>query len=257
MKERRRYRSPPIEEALCEFRFVGDSSWDLTVPGKLQAALGDEFFGKTREQRAIKLNLQINRENPSTFQHDDDLLKIQLATKDGKRLIGVGRDVISVHMLRPYQNPDDVESSGWHEFQLLISKALNAYKNVADAQSVERVGVRYVNNIRIPGTNVKIEKYLICANLELDGLPENYRNFYGRVDYMYEDNVQLNLSYGLLDSSSTGAQCLVDLDASWRDGTSINSDESMKIASDLHERVSIAFESLITDKARDLFNADN
>ncbi len=39
MKERRRYRPPPIEKALCEFRFVGDSSWDLTVPGKLQAAL--------------------------------------------------------------------------------------------------------------------------------------------------------------------------------------------------------------------------
>ena len=44
MQERRRYRNPPIEEALCEFRFKPGRDWDLTIPGKLQAAIGEEYM---------------------------------------------------------------------------------------------------------------------------------------------------------------------------------------------------------------------
>jgi len=32
--ERCKYRNPPIEEALCEFRFVPSQDWDPTVPGR-------------------------------------------------------------------------------------------------------------------------------------------------------------------------------------------------------------------------------
>jgi len=256
MESSRRYRFPPIEEALCEFRFAADSNWDLTIPGKLQSELGEEYTGKPREQRAVEFNLQMKEGNLSRIQHDDGLLKVQLVTKDGKHLIGVGSNVISVHMLHPYQNADKVESSGWDEFQPRILRALNAYRKVADAESVVRVGVRYINKISIPETRVKIEEYLRCANLELEGLPKNYGNFYGRVDYRYEDEVQLNVIYGLLNISSTGVDCLIDLDAFWQDGTLIGCEESMKIAGDLHNRVSAAFESLVTDKARELFDVD-
>ncbi len=257
MKKSRRYKYPPIEEALCEFRFVPDADWDLTIPGKLQIELGEEFSGKPREQRALKFGLQMQESKLSKLHYDDGLLKVQLVTKDGKRIIGVGPDVISVHMLRPYQSPDNFENSGWGEFRSRLSTALNAYRKVADAKSVVRVGVRYINKITIPDKNVKIEEYLKCANPKLEGLPELYRSFLGRIDYVYEDKVQLNLSYGLLDSSSASLEYLLDLDAFWQNGASIDCEESIKIADDLHERISVAFEKMITDKTRRLFDVNN
>ena len=63
----------------------------------------------------------------------------------------------------------------------------------------------------------------------------------------------LKICYGLLSSSSTSIECLLDLDAAWQAETSIDCEDSINIASDLHERVSAAFESVITDKARELF----
>lgn len=256
MKNGSRYKYPPIEEALCEFRFAPDSDWDLTIPGKLQIELGEEFLGTPREQRSLKLGLQMEEGKLSKLHHDDGLLKVQLVTADGKRIIGVGPHVISVHMLRPYQPPDNLENGGWDEFRSRISTALNAYGKVTDAKSVVRVGVRYINKITIPDTNVKIEEYIKCVNPELEGLPESYRSFFGRIDYVYEDKVQLNLSYGLLDSSSTSVECLLDLDAFWQNGASIDCGESINMADNLHERISEAFETIVTDKARRLFDVN-
>ncbi len=42
MNQRRRYRNPPIEEALCEFRYPPGQEWDLTIPCKFYLRLGDE-----------------------------------------------------------------------------------------------------------------------------------------------------------------------------------------------------------------------
>ena len=42
-------------------------------------------------------------------------------------MIGVGPDVLSVHMLRPYHDPLRSDHSGWDEFQPRISEALDAY----------------------------------------------------------------------------------------------------------------------------------
>ncbi|PWH17307.1 MAG: hypothetical protein DDG58_08195 [Ardenticatenia bacterium] len=39
----RKYRNPPVIEALCEFQFDPTSSWDLTVPGLVYEQLRDTF----------------------------------------------------------------------------------------------------------------------------------------------------------------------------------------------------------------------
>ena len=39
----RQYNSPPIKEAICEFRFRSETPWDLAVPGLIYAELKDDF----------------------------------------------------------------------------------------------------------------------------------------------------------------------------------------------------------------------
>ena len=73
LTQRRRYKNPPIEEALCEFGFAPGPDWDPTIPGKLQAELGDEYSGKPREQRAVKVGLHVQKGKPADFQYDEGL----------------------------------------------------------------------------------------------------------------------------------------------------------------------------------------
>ena len=259
LTQKRRYRNPPIEEALCEIGFAPGPEWDPTIPGKLQAALGDEYSGKPREQKAVRVGLHVQKGKPADLQYDEGLAKVQLCTKPGTRMVGVGPDVLSIHMLRPYQDPSDPEKGGWEEFQPRIAGALKAYRSVASPTSVNRVAVRYINKIAISlesaGVGIRIEDYLKCAYLEIDGLPQDYRNFVSRVEYLYDDEARLVLTYGLLSLSSNGLECLLDLDVIWQAETSVDWDAPLDIANDLHERAGSAFEAVVTDKARELFNA--
>ena len=255
MTQRRRYRNPPISEALCEFRFVPGPDWDLTIPGKLQAALGEDYSGKPREQKAMQVGLHVEEGKPANLQYGEGLAKVQLPTTDGTRLVGVGPDVLSVHMLHPYQNSTSPDEGGWQEFAPRIAAALKAYRKVVEPNGITRVGVRYINQIEIPGTSVRVEDYLKCAHLELSGLPQDYVNFVSRVEYVYDDGARLVLAYGLLGASANTVKCLLDLDVIWQGETQIESQGPLAIANDLHERAGSAFEAVVSDKARELFDA--
>jgi uncharacterized protein (TIGR04255 family) len=71
---------------------------------------------------------------------------------------------------------------------------------------------------------------------------------------VYDDEARLVLSYGLLSTSSSSVECLLDLDVVWQAKTLIDWEEALKIADDLHERAGSAFEVVVTDKARELFD---
>src|SRR4030081_3698259 len=69
--DRRQYRNPPIEEALCEVRFVPDPNWNLTLIGALREHLKDSYPGQPREQVTLELGMEIDsgRESSATPPH--------------------------------------------------------------------------------------------------------------------------------------------------------------------------------------------
>ncbi len=256
MARRRRYRNPPIEEALCEFHFGPSQDWDLTMPGKLQAALDDQYSGKPREQRTLQMGLHVQQGKPAGLKYDEGIAKVQLVSREGARMVGIGPDALSIHMLRPYQDASSLARGGWQEFEPRIATALDAYRKVAAPNGVARIHVRYINKISIPLESARIEEYLKCVHLEIDGLPERQANFLGRTEYVYEDEARLVLAYGLLEFASGKVICLLDLDVIWQqDDEPLACDASLEMAGELHERAGVAFETVITDKARELFDA--
>lgn len=255
MAERRRYKNPPIEEALCEFRFAPGQDWDPTIPGKLQTKLCDAYSGKAREQKTVQVGFGIQDGKPFNLQYSEGLERVQLVTNNGKRMVGVGPDVISVHMLRPYQQPDCPGSSGWDEFKRRISAALDAYWQVVESGGVRRIGIRYTNKIIIPST-ARVEEYLKCAAFEIDGLPGDYSNFMSRAEYSYPDKERLILSCGLISAPPEHMALLLDFDVIWENAEPVPKEKALKMANDLRTWEREAFEAVITDKTRELFDAD-
>ena len=255
MDQRRRYRKPPIEEAVCEFHFYPGTDWDRTIPERLRSELGDEYSGKSREQKAVQVELEFQDGERPNLQYGEGLARVQLVTRDEKRMIGVGPGVLNVHMLHPYRYPACPEPGGWDEFEPRISSALDAYWKVVEPVGVCRIGVRYINKIVIPGRAARVDDYLKCALSEVDGLPDRLAGFMSRVEYVYEDGIRLILSQGSVDPQPGSVSFLLDLDVIWEIGDPIDKIAAMERTRNLRNRERKAFEAVITDKSRELFDA--
>ena len=254
--QRIRYKNPPIEEAVCELRFKPGQDWNLTIPGKLQSALGDEYTGKPQEQRVIGFGLEQQGDNPPSIRFGEGLERVQLVTEAGKRMVGVGQDLISIHMLHPYHDPSYPEPSGWSEFYCRIKEALKAYYKVAEPIGVFHIGVRYINKIVIPNNSVEAGGFLKCALPVINELPDKLVSSMSRVEYAYDDDVHLVLSQGSSEIGTSPASLLLDIDVMWRTDSSIAESEVLAKITDLHEREKEVFEAVITDNTRGLFDAD-
>ena len=254
MTQRQKYGEPPIEEALCEFRFKSDQDWDFTVPGRLYAKLEKEYPGKPRNQKAVKIGLDVQDGSPTNMKYNEGLAGVQLLSKNETRIVGVGYNTLTVHMLKPYQDADS-ENGGWEDFKSRISVALNAYWEVTEPEGIYRVGIRYINKIIIPDEKVDITEYLQTALPSVQKLPEKLTRFVNQFEYDYEDEVRLILSQqGAGASQENNREILLDLDVIWSPPEAVPKEKALEMVNDLHSREIAAFEAIITDKTRELFN---
>jgi uncharacterized protein (TIGR04255 family) len=165
---RKKYGNAPIEEALVEFRFAPGQGqeWDPTLPGKLHdhADIKNSYPGKPRRQKIFQAALQAEAGQPPGFAVQESFGRVQLVdASPPTRLVSVGPDVLSVNTLRPYD--------GWESFRPRVSAAVRAYAEISGVAEVNRVGVRYINKIVLPGTSLELGQYFQCGPLVVEGLP--------------------------------------------------------------------------------------
>ena len=250
------YRNPPIDEALCEFRFKSCQDWDLTVPGRLYAKLENKYPGKPRDQKAVEIGLDIQEGSTPNMKYNEGLARVQLLSRDERKIVGVGPNTVTIHILKPYQDPNS-GTGGWQDFKSRISDALAAYWDVAKPEGICRVGIRYINKMTIPQENPDIQDYLQIALPGASELPKNLTRFINQVEYEYQDEVRLILSQGYADmpEKEYKRELILDLDVIWSPPEPVLQEKALEMVDDLRGRERKAFEAIITDKTRELFNA--
>lgn len=249
--ERRQYRNPPIQEAVCELRFAPGTEEDFTFPARLYANVKSSYPGKPRPQHRFAAELRPQPAGSgSQLSMRQEQIKVIFPSTDELRLLGLGKNVLSVHMLCPYP--------GWEEFRKCIYEALQAYVNAASPAGVTRIGVRYINRIRIPGQVVQLGDYLKVGPSLPGELPLNIVNFSSIVETTYADRpIQMTLTVATPEPSpSEMPSVLLDIDVKqeWQ-----NEPLQLSGATAAVEELRLCerqvFELLITDRTRGLFDA--
>ena len=69
----RQYNNPPIETAVCEFRFPPTKPWDLVVPGLMYTKLSNDFPIRLPARRGQGVNIQLGPEGVVSQQVVDQL----------------------------------------------------------------------------------------------------------------------------------------------------------------------------------------
>src|SRR5437762_381597 len=133
---RRTYRTPPIEEALCEVRFYPGKEWGVLFPLQIFESIQDAYPLPPRQQNLVEAGFQLGQ--PAGEGAEQALMvrgtaRTQFVSEDEHRLVSVSPDVLTVHDLRPY--------SGWEQFLPRIRDAFDAYVAAAQPTSVRRIGM--------------------------------------------------------------------------------------------------------------------
>lgn len=251
--KRHQYRNPPIEEAVCELRFVPGSTWNLTVPGLFYEKVRDSYPGEPRQQNLIATEVQINPQptSPHEITVSQGVTKLLFPSANNQRLVGVGPDVLSIHILRPYQ--------GWDEFHSKINEALQAYQEVTKPIGVKRIALRYINRIVIPREQpLDLSEYFTIPPQIPKNFPSTVSAFLTRIELGYEDlPIKLALTFSDAIAPAGQTEFIIDLEISqdWTD-KSLPLQDALSHLDELKQRERQAFEDLITDRARELFDAE-
>lgn len=243
---RRKYKNPPIVEALCEFRFEPSEEWNLTVPGLIFQELKHVYDGKPRQRQAVEAGIQVGGPGISVRQ---GIAAVQLPDKKNSKLLSVGPDVLSVHVMQPYPN--------WEGFKPLIEEGLSKYVDVTKPKGITRIGVRYVNRIVVKsGTVDPSELFTVFPGVPDEGT-QNLEGFISRVEISYEGNpFRLIRTFATAQADAEDSRAfLLDLDAIgiW-DKDSLAVDQTIPTVEELKKVERDAFEYFIADKARELFD---
>ena len=245
----RRYRKPPVVEALCEIYFA-DSTWDDTVPGSFFERVKDDFPEKQqREIQQAQITLG-RREATAGVRHLPPWM--QFVSAQGDRMIQVAENLLVVNQLRPYPH--------FEEWEPVVHQALEVYKGLTQPRKAARLGLRYINRVAIPGARVQMEDYFtIYPNLPT-ALGDTHGSFLVRVEVpQFEQGHTVLITFGTApppDPNQEEQAFMLDLYDILQLDKSLDEIDLKKEIQRAHNNIVVAFEDSITDRLRDLFEPE-
>ena len=147
---RKKYKNPPLIEALCEFYFAPETSQDFdSIINLLYEKIQTGFPKKYRLQLQAS---QINIDNSGIPEITEQLLPlVRFQSSTERVLIQVGQNLLTVNHLKPY--------TSWEEFLPSVEMGFNAYREVVKPITIHRIALRYINRIEITGNRIQLEDY--------------------------------------------------------------------------------------------------
>lgn len=248
MNLRRQYRNPPIREALCELRFP-QTNWSFSSAGRVFDLLKSEY---PAEPQQVLQGFPLPPGSPLVgvpveFQPE---ARVRLTTQDGTQSVVIGPSSVSIHVAGSYP--------GWDRFRAVLLSALESYLSVAEPVGISRIGLRYVNAIFVGPTPVDLSEFFTNSPDLPDYPPLTMHSALMRIEASCADRpyrvIQTFAPHPSEDVDAAGF--LLDIDAvrEWgTPGLPVGSHaQEIEALRDFEREV---FESLITDKLREQFDA--
>jgi uncharacterized protein (TIGR04255 family) len=263
----RTYRNPPLALALIEVKHPSAPALGRGELAALKAALLKVLPLQSTEAR-MRVAFQVGpgggAGSPVSSQTDS---VFRFSSRDKRTSVTFGPDSFSI---------ETTAYEGWQHFRELLRLAVNARMDIAPVDGIERIGLRYVDEIRVPDRDATVGPEWVtwvdpslAAPLPLGlGFPLRPVQQQAVVQYATEmADDTLTLRYGAVFGPpavgsgpparavvpAPGHYFLIDTDAAWtvKAGDDVPVADvtfTLDTADRLHGPVTALFESLLTDK---------
>jgi uncharacterized protein (TIGR04255 family) len=242
----KKYKNPPIVEALCEFQFVPTQLWDITVAGLLYEKIKDEFPLK-QQQVGFRVAVQPGEGEVPEQKIEFTPPRMQFFNNDKNSLVQIGPDLLTVNYLKPYPT--------WEKFKPLILKILGKYIDIANPKGFRRIGLRYINKIDFDQHEIVLMNYFNYYPSIPNNLPQTLKTFQATVEIPYDnerDTLRLTLGTLIPEKPDTFS-LMLDLDYIMVLPEGIALNEVSNWLEDAHTKIDNAFEACVKDECRKLF----
>jgi len=241
----KRYESPPIIEAICEFKFTREenTSWGSAFLDRLYGQLGGQE-GEFSSKESIKnFEVEVAAGPEGVTQRIEEREGERFSTPDGKLFVRVSPHVLAIHHLAPY--------TSWGRFLPKIQRGYQAYCEVASPMALERIGLRYINRVTLQRP-ARLEQFFEIRPHVGKDLPQDFFSFIVGVQIGYDngrDIMKLQLANAPAEADTLVV--ILDLDYFLAAPAEIGIEEAVDWVDQIaHDRVEEVFEASITQKLR-------
>ena len=239
------YKNPPLAEALCEFQFIPNVPWDLTIPGLIYGRIKDRF---PRRKQQAGLGIQL-RPTEKGVEHKIEPAppRVQFLNQGETALVQLAPDLLVVNQLKPYP--------GWIKFKSLIIDTFNVYREIANPKGIKRIGLSYINIFEFTSKNLRLDEYFNYYPFIPETMPKALSSFLVRSEFPYSDEKEVLILQlaSIIPRDPDLSSLVLDLDYAMIAPEYISLDDIEGWVEKAHDEIERTFETAINDKARDLF----
>ena len=240
-----KYVNPPVVEAVCEFRFAPSTPWDTSIAARLYERMKHVF---PREERRDIHELEVVQTEVGIEPKVRQTERFMFLSADGNEFIQVGPQLLATNRLKPYVS--------WEAYQPTIALAFEALMSVVPVDSIERIGLRYINRIEIASANVTLDDYFEFRPYTGERLPKAMAAFRLAGLFAFDDRragCKIELVNAIAETPEATA-FLLDIDYFTTEVESVRAHHALEWVWIAHQRVEDVFEGCITDRLREMFS---
>lgn len=246
--DKQSYASPPIIDAIIEFKFKGDCKEKELK--KIIKKLKKTYENYERLNNVkVKIDIQSDSGITSSTSNSTPEITHRFSSENMTQQLLVENNGFKFSQLAPY--------GGWENFIERVISDFNQLRGLFGNESLERIGVRYVNRVDIPITAkiVEYEKY-INVYPHLPSVLNQLSQYAVQAQIFLPDLesiVMLNSAIvkPILDNFLS---IVIDQDIIKSDCSKLSNEEVFNYLESVRKKKNEIFESCITDKARELFS---
>jgi len=240
---KRRYRKPPILEAICEIHFAGV---DLSVE-RMKAAQ-DLWKGLYPHQQLVReknVEFKLGMAGEATMEDSFVGHRVICRSEDKLNLAQLSNKFLAVNQIRPYV--------GWEEgFRDTILARWKELEGLYNIEATARIGLRYINRIEIPEQPFHWEDWF---NYSLP-LPPEFRQGTSHFHLSFQQPIERNMRSAINIARAEGAPdgytwVILDIDIALEGHSA--AERVPALLEEVHGPHSLAFEGYLADKLRERF----
>jgi len=237
-------------EALCEFFFVPQEDWDMTIPGIIYHNIQEKFPVKKQE---IGSGIAFRPTKDGVEQRIDPIPpRLLFFNQREDMLIQVSPNLLSVNIFR--------HSVKWAFFKALIKFALFQYLEASSPEGFEKIGLRFINRFVIDDKPANMNKYLRIYPQIPSEFPRRFEEYELTFKINYKDKRDFILLHSeILDIRNSGKTFTLLLDVNYcmdkPYGIKISQLEAWLDAA--HHQLNVLFLSSLTDLCKTTFGIKN
>ena len=247
MTERPRYKCEPITEALLEIRVEPVGEVNNDVLRKAFSVIADQY---PSQPNLVAIHSEVSVGSNVGVSANQVPNGIVCFTADNKQKVEVRPDGFSFGRLAPY--------TGWENFLAEARRLWEIYRATVQPNTIQQVGVRYINRLDFP-RGVFIDDYLNMLPALPDRLQEGMESFFIQTQIKEEElkaTISLNEASVPAPNKNT-VSFLLDIGIYRSDELKDEQEFLWDVFAEFRKCKNRTFESLITDKTREVLYADH